>query len=152
MSLSMRIFIGVDCDETRLAMGFVGSQGILRAFSTTESLLPDRVDMFGRCLNGMIRGVRGEENLRMKDFYGIGIGIPGRYLAGLRHDIEAQIKQLLDIAVYVEDRDVLAVKGKLWLEDVADMIGPGIDLQKLDLSVVYGAAKLAVDSTPPRNG
>lgn len=53
--------------------------------------------------------------------------------------------------MYIEDRDTLAVKGALWLEDVADMVDPRLDLQKLDLRVVYGAAKLAVDSTRPNS-
>lgn len=147
MSFGMRIFVGIDCDEHQLMMGFIGSQGILKALSTTASLLPNHPDTFGQHLNGMIRCLRGEENLRMKQFRGIGMGIPGRYLAELRQNIEDQIKKHFDIPVYIEDRDVLAVKGKVWLEDVADMIDPRIDLQKLDLSVVYGAAKLAVDRT-----
>jgi len=148
----MRIFVGVDCDEKRLAVGLVGSQGVLRGLSTTGSLLPDRLDTLGSCLNGMIRGLRGETNLRMKNFCGIGIGIPGRYLPELRDEIEKQVRQLLDIGVYIEDRDTLAAKGTLWLKDVADMLDPRLDLRKLDLRVVYGAAKLAVDSTRPKNG
>jgi len=99
----MRIFVGVDCGENQLAMGFVGSQGLLKGLSTTESLLPDRLNTFGQRLNGMLRGVRGESNLRMKNFCGIGIGIPGRYLPEHRHDIEEQIRQRVDLAVYIED-------------------------------------------------
>ena len=149
MSLNMRIFVGVDCNEEQLTMGFVGSQGILKGLSRTGSPLPDQINMFGQRLSGMIRGLRGEGNLRMKNFYGIGIGIPARYVPRLCHEIEKQIRQLLDIAVYIEDRDVLAAKGKLWIDDIAGM-NPHINLQQLDLSVVYGAAKLAVDSVPPR--
>ena len=149
MSLNMRIFVGVDCNEEQLTMGFIGSQGILKGLSSTGSLFPDRLNSFGQCLVGMMRGLRGEENLRMKNFYGIGIGIPARYVPRLCHEIEKQIRQLLDIAVYIEDRDVLAAKGKLWIDDIAGM-NPHINLQQLDLSVVYGAAKLAVDSVPPR--
>ena len=148
----MRIFVGVDCGEKRLALGLMGSQGILKGLSTTGSLIPDHFDTLGNRIHGLIRGLRGETNLRMKNFRGIGIGIPGRYLAGHRQGIEAQIKQFLDIAVYIEDRDVLAEKGKLWLKEVADMIDPRIDLQELDLNVVFGAAKLAVDSTPTKKG
>ena len=151
MSFGMRIFIGIDCDEHQLMVGFIGSQGILRSLSTTTSPLPTHLDTFGQRLNGMIRGLRGEENIRMKQFCGIGIGIPGRYLAELRQNIEDQVKRHLDIPVYIEDRDVLAVKGKVWLENVEDMLEPRIDLQKRDLRVIYGAAKLAVDSASPRN-
>ncbi len=144
----MRIFVGVDCDEHQLAMGFVGSQGILKSLSTTTSLLPDRIDRFGQYLHGMIRGIRGETNLRMKNFRGIGIGLPRSYLEKSRRDIEGQIKQRVDIPVFIEDREVLAIQGRLWLAEVAAKIDPGISEQKPDLSVVYGAAKLALDSAP----
>ena len=150
--MDIQIFVGVDCDEQQLTMGFVGSQGILRSLSRTSSPLPDHLDTFGQRLHGMIRGLRGEENLRMKNFRAIGIGIPGRYVPKLRDEIEKQIRQLLDIGVYIEDRDVLAAKGALWLKDVADMLDPRFDLRTLDLRVVYGAAKLAIDSTRPNNG
>lgn len=153
MSLNMRIFVGVDCDESRLMLGLVGSQGILKGLSTiTSPALPEHLSRFGTRLHGMIPGLRGELNLRMKNFSGIGIGLPSRYLADLRHDFEAQIKPLLNLPVYLEDRDVLAVKGKPWLEKVVDLFDPGIQRRGLDLSVVYGAAKLAIDSAPSRNG
>ena len=88
----------------------------------------------------------------MKQFRGIGLGIPGRYGAELRQNITDQIRQHFDIPVYIEDREVLAVKGQAWLEQVADMVDPRVDRQKRDLRVIYGAAKLAVDNTPTRNG
>ena len=152
MSLGMRIFVGIDCDEHQLMMGLIGSQGILKSLSTTTSPLPEHLDTFGQRLSGMIRGLRGEEKLRMKQFRGIGLGIPGRYVAELRQDIKDQIKQHLDIPVYIEDREVLAVKGQAWLEQIADMVDPRVDLPKRDLRVIYGAAKLAVDNTPTKNG
>ena len=145
MSFGMRIFVGVDCNEHQLTMGFIGSQGILKSLSTTASPLPDHCDTFGQRLDGMIRGLRGEENFRMKQFRGIGIGIPARYLAELRQSIEDQMSRHPDIPVYIEDRDALAANGNAWLKDVADMIDPRTNLQGLDLSVVYGAAKLAID-------
>lgn len=150
--MAIQIFVGVDCDEQQLTMAFIGSQGILRSLSTTSSPLPDRLDTIGRRLMGMIRGIRGEANLRMRNFRGIGIGVPGRYLPASRDEIEKQITQVLDIAVYIEDRDALAAKGRAWLKQVADMAGPAADRQDLDLSVVYGAVKLAVERTPPRHG
>ena len=106
----MRIFVGVDCDEHQLTMGFIGSQGILKSLSTTASPLPDHPDTFGQRLDGMIR-----------------------------------MSRHLDIPIYIEGRDVLAENGNAWLKDVTNMIDPRINLQGVDLSVVYGAAKLAID-------
>ena len=74
--MDIRIYVGVDCDESWLTVGFVGSQGILRGLSRTASPPPGCFDSFGQRLSGMVRGLRGEENLRMKNFRAIGIGIP----------------------------------------------------------------------------
>ncbi len=150
--MDIQIFVGVDCDEQQLTMGFVGSQGILRSLSRTSSPLPDHLDTFGQRLHGMIRGLRGEENLRMKNFRAIGIGVPGRYIPDVRKNVEDQMKRLMEIHVYIEDREVLAAKGAVWLKEVADMMRPGQHSKDRDLNVVYGAAKLAIDSTRPKNG
>ncbi len=143
--MDIQIFVGVDCDEQQLTLGLIGSQGILRSLSRTTSPLPDHLGTFGQRLNGMIRGLRGETNLRMKNFRGIGIGVPGRYVSDVRNELPRQLKPLLDFRVQVEDREALAVKGSAWLKDVADMLDPRIDREQWDLSVVYGAAKLAID-------
>ncbi len=143
----MKLFIGVDCGEN-VKVGFIGSQGILKSLSTILLSSPlERPDRLGQVLVGSIRGVRGEVNVRMKDFHGMGIGVPRRYVTkGTLHAITEQMKRLADIPVYLEDRDLLAEKGESWLKEVVNIIGdPLKDMQSIDLRVIYGAAKLAMD-------
>jgi predicted NBD/HSP70 family sugar kinase len=157
----MKVFIGVDYNEHLLTIGFVGPQGILKGFSIQSSPLLNEPETFGQTLNSTVRSLRGEENLRMKDFQAIGIGIPSRYAnSETFNGIKEQIRQFLNIEVYIDDRDKLSVVGNNWLRNVARVINPRLrpslnmvayfehqpDIQDRDLSIIYGAAKLAMDS------
>ncbi|PIQ83393.1 MAG: hypothetical protein COV75_07635 [Candidatus Omnitrophica bacterium CG11_big_fil_rev_8_21_14_0_20_63_9] len=145
--MDIQIFVGVDCDEQQMIVGFVGSQGILRSLSRTSSPLRDSPDRFGQRLAGMVRGLRGELNLRMRNFRAIGIGVPRTCSPETRQDIERQIKPLLEIPIYLDDREVLSEQGKAWMMLVEDMAMPRERPKDRDLTVVYGAAKLALDHT-----
>ena len=98
----------------------------------------------------MIRGLRGEANLRTKNFQAIGVGVPASYPPELCDGIKHQIERLFALNVYMEDRDVLAAEGTAWLRDIADMAGSDARPEGWDLRVVFGAAKLAVDNTLPK--
>lgn len=102
--------------------------------------------MFGQYVDGMVRGLRGDVNLRMKNFRGIGIGVPASYLE-FRSEIEKQIKEHLELPVFIEDRDVLIKAGESWLTDVRDIVGHQFDPNKIDIRGVYGAAKLIIEHT-----
>ncbi len=144
----MKVFIGVDYNEGLLTIGFVSPQGILKGLTITSSPLLNEPDTFGQRLNGAVRGLRGEENLRMKDFQAIGIGIPSRYVNNETfNNIREQISPLLNIAVYIDNRDKLAEVGENWMRNVTNIIDPRRNIQNLDRSIIYGAVKLAMDNT-----
>src|SRR6185295_3202682 len=114
MSLSTRIYVGVDCDPAQLMLGIIGADGILRGLSTTRSPLADEWDSFGQRIFGMVRGLRGEQNLRMKQFQGIGIGLPAGAVTAHGQSIVSQLAQVCDIPARVADREALSAAGTAW--------------------------------------
>jgi predicted NBD/HSP70 family sugar kinase len=143
MSLQARVFVGVDCGPNQLMMGFVGADGILRGLSLTQSPPSDQPELFAQRIHGMVRGLRGEENLRMKQFQGLGIGLPAGELAHGPACIE-HIRRVWDVPVRIADRDELAVQGAEWLVEVGSLLDPRMNVTKHNLAPVFGAAKLAM--------
>ena len=147
--LNRKVLIGVDCDENRLALGFVAVYGNLKGLTQSPSLLPDKLDAFGRHLYWMTRGLRGCTNQRMKNFQAIGIGLPKQFVCdATRESIQKQMKEFWDIPIYLDDRELLEIKGKTWLTSLAHVIDSRSNPSELDLSIIYGAAKMALDNTP----
>ncbi len=140
-----KVFVGVEISSKDITYGFVNSYGKLITVDS-QRILKEPGNEAG-ALIGSIRGIRGELNLRFKNFVGICICFTKK--ENKVKDFEQQLYQNLNIPVYVEERDYLRQLGEDWFKKLGDKIDleGGIKNMNIDLNVIYGGAKLVIDKT-----
>jgi hypothetical protein len=141
------IVIGVDYNEKELVIGFINFQGMFKGASSGQSPLPA---MFRKEFEGIVRGLRGDENLRMKNFVAISIAVSDIYARDeVFSSIKRQVREFLDIPIFVEPKNKIVGIGEKWLQNLENVNDPRRNALNRDfwnLAPVYGAAKLAVDN------
>ena len=138
-----KIFVGVEIGSKEIKYGFINLYGKL-IHVEKQTILNEPGNEAG-LLIGSIRGIRGELNLRFKNFVGICICFTNK--ENKIENFGQQLSQNLNIPVYVEDRDYLRQLGEDWLIKMGDKI----DLKgwniSINFNVIYGGARFLIENT-----
>lgn len=138
-----KIFVGVEIGSKEIKYGFIDLYGKLIHLES-QAVKKEPGNEAG-LLIGAIRGIRGDLNLRFKNFVGICICFTSK--ENKIENFEKQLNQNLNIPVYVEDHDYLRQLGEDWLNKLGDKI----DLKgwniSINFNVIYGGAKFLIEKT-----
>ena len=138
-----KIFVCVEIGSKDIKYGFVNLYGKL-IHAESQAILKEPGNEAG-LLIGSIRGIRGDLNLRFKNFVGICICFTSK--ESIINNFAQQLNQNLKIPVYVEDRDYLRQLGEDWFKKLGDKIElEGWNIS-IDFNVIYGGAKFVIDKT-----